>query len=473
MKRSVVVVGAGISGLTAAYRLHRSCAEQGHDIELTVLDAAGRTGGTINSIETGGCLLETGPDSMLSEKPRGRELCEELGLSAELIGTREGSRRSYIARGKSLLPVPEGFYLMAPSRLLPMLASPLFSPLGKLRLLLEPLVPAKRAGGDESLADFVRRRLGHEALERVAQPMVAGIYTADPERLSLAATMPRFLEMERDHGSVLRGMWASARRSEISGAAGPRYSLFQSLASGMGRLISRLCDELPAGTIRTSCTAERAVATASGWKVECRNATTVEADGLCIALRAPDAGRLLASANEGLSRELCAIEYASTATVNLVYDRRRTAGLPEAAGFVVPAIEGRTLLACTFADQKFEGRAAADKTVIRAFVGGGLSEESLELPDQQMVDAVRHDLAELTGLDAVPLHTVIERHRDAMPQYQMGHLERVSRIEAATDGIPALGLAGNYFQGPGIPDCIERAEKTACGLFQELFGTTG
>ncbi len=468
MKRSVVVVGAGISGLAAAYRLQREATAQGHELELTVLDASKRVGGVIHSLRAGDCLLETGPDSMLSEKPRGRELCEELGLSGEIIGTRESSRRSYIARGRKLLPVPEGFYLMAPSRLLPTLASPLFSPLGKLRLLLEPLVPAKRGDEDESLADFVRRRLGREALERVAQPMVAGIHTADPERLSLRATMPRFLEMERDHGSVVRGMRAKDRQPGISEAAGPRYSMFLSLASGMERLVTRLSEELPPGALRTSSAVERVSRTPDGWSVEHRGGT-LRADGLCLALGAREAAGLLTATDAGLARELSAIGYASTATVNLVYEASAVTGLPEAAGFVVPAVEGRTVIACTFADRKFDGRAGPGKAVLRAFVGGALSEASLELSDSGMTEAVRRDLADLVGIEAAPIATVVHRHRAAMPQYETGHLERVARIEAAAGPLPAFVLTGNYLGGPGIPDCIEGAERAASALYRELF----
>ena len=466
MKRSVVIIGAGISGLAAAYRLRRSALADGRELELTVLDAAGRAGGVIGSLASNGCLLETGPDSMLSEKPRGQQLCKELGLSGELIGTRESSRRSYIARGDRLIAVPEGFYLMAPAKLLPMLASDLFSPMGKLRVLLEPLVPAKRDGSDESLADFVRRRLGREALERVAQPMVAGIYTADPERLSLRATMPQFLDMEKEHGSVVRGMWAKS--SEMSAASGPRYSMFLSLASGMERLVSRLVEELPSGTLRTGVAAQCISQTSGGWRVECSNGV-FEADAVCLALGAPDASRVLAGIDSELAGELATINYASTATVNLVYERSGASRLPEAAGFVVPATEGRALIACTFVDKKFEGRAAPGTTVVRAFVGGALSPESLELSDDAMVEAVCRDLARLTGLPDSPLQSLVHRHPAAMPQYEVGHLDRVGRIEAGAGQHRGLALAGNYFRGPGIPDCIDRAEQAASSLYRDLF----
>ena len=246
-KRRIVIIGAGIAGLSAAYRAWKLAAERSLDVEITVLEAMARPGGVIETTERSGCVMELGPDSIITEKPWARALCEEIGLGPRIVGTSNQHRQSFVALGNSLHPIPEGFYMMAPSRLAPFASTKMFSWSGKLRMGLDLVLPRRTDGADESLASFVRRRLGAEALDRAAQPMVGGVYTADPEKLSLRATMPRFLEMERRHRSLILGFAESRRRAMRAGeesgegsAAGPRYSMFIALDRGLSVLPARL-----------------------------------------------------------------------------------------------------------------------------------------------------------------------------------------------------------------------------------------
>ncbi|MFP6626232.1 MAG: protoporphyrinogen oxidase [Deltaproteobacteria bacterium] len=472
----MVVVGAGISGLAAAYRIEQLARQRGYGINLKLIEAARRSGGVIETVHRNGLLMELGPDSMITDKPWGRELCEEVGLGERLVGTSEGRRRSFIARKNRLIPVPEGFYLLAPARLGPLILSPLFSPLGKLRMAMEPFIPARTAessnGKDESLAQFVRRRLGREALERAAQPMIGGIYTADPERLSLQATMPRFQQMEREHGSVIRALVAAASRPNAAEAeaSGPRYGLFATLAGGMQELPQRLAERLPADTIVTGERVDGLTRQeGGGWLLGCRSGSPYHADAVCLALPAYAAATLVSGLSGRLCSQLEAIEYASTATVNLSFDADAIGHRLDGFGFVVPAIEGRTILACTFATRKFSGRAPEGTVLVRAFVGGALFPEKLDMDDETMIRAVVQDLRDLLKLKAAPREVLVTRHQSAMPQYQVGHLDRVATIENCVSELDGLELAGNFLGGPGIPDCIRMANEAAGRLAAHLW----
>lgn len=465
-RKRIAVIGAGVAGLAAAHRLSRLAARDGVALELTVLEGSTRAGGVVETVVRDGLVMERGPDSILTEKPRGIELCREIGLGDRILATNREHAGSLVFRDSRLLPVPDGLHLMAPSRLLPFLASPLLSWPGKLRVAIEPFIPRRRDLADESLADFVRRRLGNEALVRLAQPMVGGVYTADPEKLSLSATMPRFIELERRHGSVIRGMVA-ARRSRQDGlgdARGPRYQLFVALRGGLEELTRRLVERLPAGTLRLASAVDRIERTPSGWSLATRDARA-EADAVCVATPAHAAATMLASFAPSLASELGAIEHASSATINLVY-RREDVGDPlEAFGFVVPAIERLPLIACTYSSRKYAARAREGTVLLRAFVGGALFPEQLAPDDAALAESAHACLAQLLRIRARPLETMVSRYPRSMPQYHVGHLARVERIEAAVAAHPTLALAGNAYRGTGIPDCIASGEAAAERLF--------
>jgi oxygen-dependent protoporphyrinogen oxidase len=474
-RQRVLVIGGGITGLTVCYHLYRAAQARALPLDVTLLEAADRAGGVIATSAQQALLLEHGPDCFISTKPGGVQLCEELGLGAQLISTTAQYRQSFIVRGNRLLPVPQGFYLMVPGALGPFIRSPLVSWRGKLRMALDLLLPRRTATDDEALADFVTRRLGREALERIAQPMVGGIYTADPARLSLQATMPQFAAMEQRHGSLIRAMWQNRQgtpphSASLPGTSGPRYGLFLSLHQGMQTLTDRLLDCLPAHTVRlrTRVSGVHWQPETCRWLVRCVNQAPLEAEALCLALPAPQAGALLTERARALATALQDIPYASSATVNMAFRRSDIAHPLHGMGFVVPAIEQRTLLACSFSSVKFAGRAPAGQVLLRAFVGGALQHAAYELSDADMQRAVQEDLRQLLGITGAPLYSSVSRHPQSMPQYHVGHQQRIARIEALAQCLPGLALAGNAYHGVGIPDCIQSAAAAAQTLLAYL-----
>ncbi len=442
----VIVIGGGIGGLVAAYHARK------RGLSVILLESAERLGGVIRTTVEDGFTLEHGPDSLVSIKPGGLDLVRELGLEDRLIGVPEAARRSLIARQGRLVPVPDGLYLLAPGRILPFLRSPLLSWAGKLRMGADLVLPRRAAGApEESLADFVRRRLGREALEAIAQPMVSGIYTADPERLSLAATMPQFLELERVHGSLIRGMMARMRQQKqmAQGTSGPRYGLFLSLVGGLQVLIDTLEQRLAGADIRLGCAVTRVHRNGDAWQVEA-GGQSLRAQRVVLATPAHVAARVL---DGELSSELAAIPYAGVATVNLAFSGSFT--LPMAAGFVIPAVEGRGTIACTFAHAKYPGRAPQGTVLLRAFVGGAMHEDRLALDDTTLIRQTLVDLRSYLGNLSEPRLARVHRWPKAMAQYVVGHQQRVARIRALTpDG---LHLVGNGFDGVGIPDVASQA----------------
>ena len=493
-RRRIVIVGGGISGLAAAHRLTQHARENDPSLEVLLLESSARLGGTIRTHHREGFLLEGGPDAFISEKPEALTLSKQLGLESHLLETNAAHRRSFIVRAGRLRPVPEGFQLLAPSRFWPFVTTDIFSWTGKARMALELFLPRRATisregvvGDDESLAEFVRRRFGREALERMAQPMVGGIYTADPEQLSLRATMPRFLDMERKHRSVIRAMWRARRSNntmdaETRSTSGARYSLFLSFDGGMQMLTDRLAAELPDGTARLNTRVEAIEydGQTRRWKLRIGADNTIrvnevieagdviEADAVCLALPAYASAQLLGDVDAQLAAELAAIPYASTATVNLAFRRADIPHPLDGFGFVVPFIERRKIIACTFSSVKFSGRAPVDHALLRAFVGGALQPEMYALDEEQMIAAVREDLHALLGIERAPLLAHVERWPRSMAQYQLGHLARVARIQAQLRRFPTLQLAGNAYGGAGIPDCIRSGHASADELLQTL-----
>jgi oxygen-dependent protoporphyrinogen oxidase len=476
-RRRVVIVGGGVSGLAAAHRLSELQSKES-PIEVLLLEASNRPGGTVRTHRREGFLIEGGPDSFISEKPEALALAKRLGLAGRITGTNEQHRRSFVVRGGRLRPTPEGFQLLAPSRMLPFLTTDIFTWRGKARMALDLLLPRRRGVNgldDESLAAFVRRRLGREALERMAQPMVGGIYTADPEVLSLRATMPRFLEMERRDRSLILSMWKAGRRAGAEarhgrGASGARYSLFLSFDEGVQVLTDALAARLPAAGVRlnTKVTTLRTEGGARRWTLTTDAGETFEADAVCLALPAYAAARLLRHTDDALADELDAIPYASTATVNLAYRRADIPHPLDGFGFVVPFVERRVTLACTFSSVKFPSRAPVGHALLRAFVGGALQPDMFELDEERMTEAVRRDLRDLLGVEAPPLFAHVEKWPRSMAQYHLGHSARVARIRDAAGRLPALALCGNAYEGAGLPDCVRGGEAAAEALLKAL-----
>ncbi len=459
--RDVVVIGGGIAGLAAAHRVR----ERDPAARVTLLEASDRLGGAVWTDRVPGFLIEGGADSFLTEKPWAMDLALRLGLEGRLIRTRDEQRRTFVVHAGALHPLPEGFLMMAPTKLAPLLASRLFSPAGKLRMALDLVLPRRSARGDESLDAFVRRRLGREALERAAQPLVGGIYTADPTRLSLAATMPRFVEMERKHRSIILAMWRQAKAAARSDS-GARWSLFASFADGMQTLVDALARCLPEGAVRLATRATGLARTATGgWRLALGSGEAIDASHIVVATPAFVTAELVRPLDATLADQLASIRYVSSAIVTLAYARAQVPHPLDGFGFVVPAVEGRRIIAGSFSSVKYAGRAPADHALFRVFMGGAMAEHLATLPDDELVSVARAELGALLGVTGEPGLVRVARHTRAMPQYDLGHLERVTAIEAAVDRLGGLALAGNAYRGVGIPDCIHSGERAVDAFF--------
>lgn len=474
---TLVVVGGGVTGLAAAHRVVERA--RAGDVDVVVLEASGRLGGVVATEHRDGFLLEGGPDSFISEKPAAIELCRRLGLGDELLPTNDRFRRTLIVRGGRLMPLPDGFQLLGPTRLLPFVLSPVLSLRGKLAAAKDLVLPrgGPPPGGDESLAHFVRRRLGAEVLERLAQPLAGGIYTADPETLSLASTMPRFLDLEREHRSVVLGLRAQAKRAGAGGAAsGARFGLFVTLADGMGSMVAALAARLPRGAMRTNARVvalepvSTAGASAASWRVVLAGGAALAADAVVLALPAPAAASLVEPLDVDLARSLAAIEYASSAVVTLAYRREQVPRAPDAFGFVVPAVERRRIIAGSFSSVKYSGRAPEGSVLLRIFVGGALQPELFRLGDEDLVRIAREEVGALLGVAGEPALTWICRWPESMPQYAVGHGDRVAEIERRASRIRGLALAGNAYHGVGLADCVASGEAAADSMLQLLDG---
>ena len=458
MSGTVVVIGGGISGLAAAHRLVE------RSVPVTLLEGSPRLGGQIRTERDGEFVFETGADTLLTQKPWGIALCERLGLSAEIddLGARQTG--TAILLGGRLIPVPPGFVMMAPTRYRPVLASPLFSWAGKLRLLAEPLVPRRHASQeDESLAGFVSRRFGREVLERVAEPVVAGLYTADAARLSLRLTMPRFLDLEAKEGSVTRGLRKAMRaRGTRPFGHGTGGGAFVALRSGMERIVTALAERMPEGSVRTGVRVSGvAKVEGSGFRVQCESGERFEADAVIMACPAYEAARLLRGLDPEAAAGLESLVYASCATVHLVYGKADLR-IPDAYfGFFVPRTEGSGILACSFVSEKFHDRAPAGTAVLRVFVGGALRPGILQDHDAAIAARAHDALRDVLDIKVPPRASRVHRHPMAMPQYDAGAGPALARAVEQAERHDGLFITGGIAGAIGIPDCVRVAEAAA------------
>ncbi|HMB53581.1 MAG TPA: protoporphyrinogen oxidase [Thermoanaerobaculia bacterium] len=450
----VAVVGGGIAGLAAAWELSRA------GRAVTLLDAAPRFGGKIASERRGGFLVESGPDSFVTRKPQAVELARELGLGDRLLETREENHRVRILHRGRLVDLPSDGGSALPCRLAPIWGSELLSWRGKLRLTLERYVPRRRAEGDESLGAFLRRRFGREVMERFAGPVLAGIYLADPETLSLRAAFPQFAEIEKRHGSVMRAMQASQARGMPTPAAAR-----VSLQGGVGELVEALVAALEASgmvELRSGVAVESLTRGADGWRLETATGPPVDAASVILAAPAWVSAPWLGPHAPEAAAVLAAIRYVSTAAVSLGYENEDLTMPLDGFGFVVPASEGRRITACTWSSAKFEGRAEPGEALLRVFLGGPKGERWLEAKDDYLVQVAREELADLMSLRGEPLLAKVHRHWRGTPQYEVGHQERIAAAEAALP--EGLHLAGSAYHGIGIPDCIASGRRAAAAV---------
>lgn len=460
--RKIAVIGGGISGLAAAYRLSKLNPAQEDGFEITVYEARNNFGGVIETERRNGLLMEKGPESFITAKPWALELCKELGLENELLPTKEESRQSYIFFKNQFYPVPQGFYLMAPTRLWDLVRTPLLSFKGKIRAALEWFLPPGKAEGDESLGRFIERRFGSEILERLAKPLISGIYSMDLHQLSLEATFPHFRMMERDYGSVIRGL-VKRKDNALSSASGARYSLFLTLRGGMGQLTAALLKQMPQVVFRTGHLVKALERNGAGWNLKFENGIVAQADAVCVSVPTPCAWKILEFSAPILSAKLKEIPYRTVATVHLAYRRTDIKRRLKGAGYVTSDGEPNNIIGCTFVCQKFRGRSEnSDVVLMRAFVGGRQLTEIKNANDETSLGIrVSLELARQLQIQGEPLSISVTRWPESMPVYSVGHKEKVEAIYEALKKYPGLYVTGNAYEGMGIPDCIHRAFKIA------------
>ena len=461
----IAVVGGGISGLAAAHRL----TESAPSAEVSLYESSDRLGGVLSTELVDGFCIEQGPDSMLTQLPWGVDLCRRIGFADELIGTSSEFHKTWIVRAGKLVPLPEGLAIMAPRRLWPLIRSPILSFPGLLRLACEYFVPQRNAPADESLAAFACRRVGREAFERLVQPLVSGIYMADPDKLSMQAAMPRFVAMESEHGSLIRAARRNARRAS---AKAPREddasvpaSMFVAPRGGMESMIHAVAERLPQGTIHLqSNVTGLARRPDDTWQLSGQTAGVKferTFDAVILATPSGCSARLLRAMDDSLADELSQIEQSGCVVVTLAFRREDVAHPLDGYGFVVPLVEQRDVIACTFSSVKYAHRAPVGQVLLRVFLGGAMRPDLMELDDEAALDVVLRELKDLVGVDGRPTLTRLTRWPGVMPQYHLGHLDRMSRIDEAAERLPGLELAGNSYRGVGIPHCIRSGEAAA------------
>jgi protoporphyrinogen/coproporphyrinogen III oxidase len=448
---NVIVVGGGIAGLTSAYALWKK------RTPFTLLEASERLGGVIRSEGLDGFLLEAGPDAILAQKPEGLALCRELGLAPRLVPTNPEQRKVYVARHGRLHALPDGLMLMVPTRIWPFISASLFSVSGKLRMARDLVIARRRDGADESIADFMRRRFGLEALELLGEPLMAGIHSGDPERLSMRATFPRFIELEARYGSLIRGMLAARSKSRRkSGTAA-----FYSLQGGLSDLVSALSARLPSPSVRTGARVRQLAKGPGGFAVTLASGERLSARAVVVAVPTSVSAGLAQPLASDVAATLSAVPFVSTAAVYLGYARKDVRHALDGYGLLVPRSEGLRTCAWSFFSTKYPGRAPEGKVLLRAFLGGSRDPQILSQSDAQLIELARSDAGQLLGASGEPLLTRVYRWPEATPQMEVGHLTRVEQLDRRLSEIPGLFLTGAGLRSTGIPDGIADATRVA------------
>ena len=460
----IAIIGGGISGLAAAFELEQR-RNSGTDAEYTLYESSPRLGGVLRTEHVDGCVVEAGPDSFVTEKPWAADLSRLVGLGDQLIGSNDVDRKTYILTRGRLVEMPDGLMFMVPTKILPTGLSPLFSWGTKLRMTQELFHPPRAVDRDESVAEFVERHYGREMVDRLADPLLSGVYGGDSANLSVRAVLPRFAEMERTHGSLGRAMLAARKKKNSSGPHKPAPPLFTSLKNGMQHLAETVVSKLNASSLLTGVTVQAIQREAGGWVVSA-GMQSDQFDSVIVALPGLAAANVLRMASQDLSTELAAVQYSSSITVGLGYDQKVRHALPPGFGFLVPRSEGKQLLAATFVHNKFPHRAPDDRALLRCFFAGSNAERVWPLSDDNIVGIVRNELQQVAGLRAEPLFARVYKWKSAMAQYSVGHLERLERIERLRKQLPGLALAGNAYRGIGVPDCVRSGRDAATELLK-------
>jgi oxygen-dependent protoporphyrinogen oxidase len=457
--RRIAIIGGGISGLSAAYALEEHRRQTGAALEYTLYESSSQLGGVLRTEQIDGCIVEAGPDSFITEKPWAADLCRRLGLGDQLIGSNDADRKTYILVRGRLVGMPDGLMFMVPTKILPTGLSPLFSWKTKLRMGSELFHPPRAVDGDESAAAFVERHYGAEMVDRLADPLLSGVYGGEAAALSVRAVLPRFAEMEKTHGSLGRAMLA-AHKKMSQAANGPAPPLFTSLKDGMQHLAEAVVSRLTPTSLVTNVAVQAVQPEAGGWVVSA-GMQSHHFDAVILAVPTHSAAQLLSICSPELSAELAGIQYTSSITVALGFDREVRQSLPPGFGFLVPRSERKRMLAATFVHNKFPHRAPEDRALLRCFFAGKSAESVWELSDEQIVAIIRNELQQILGLRAEPVFARVYKWKAAMAQYGVGHLDRLDRIERLRQKLPGLALAGNGYRGIGVPDCVRSGRDAA------------
>lgn len=465
----IIIIGGGIAGLAAAVHLKSGAKAYDKTVDITLLEKNNRLGGKILTEKIDNYLIEGGPDSFLPEKVWSVNLAKHLGLEPDMLPSNDQFKGTFIYSGKQLHSLPEGVMLMVPTSFWPMAKSNLISWPGKMRMGMEVFVPKRREREDESLASFVTRRLGRECLEKIAEPLVAGIHTSNPDNMSVLATFPRFVQMEQKSGSLIRGMIASMKNRTHAThngpppkSAAPKMTFVMSFKNGMDTLSQACVDRIGMDSIRTNASVKTIEPKGKGYSVALESGETLEADYVMIASAAYEAANMVKGFDASLAAQMNRIEWSSSGTVTVAF-RKDDVKVPlNGFGFIVPRVEGRRVNAATYSSIKWSFRAPDDMVQIRVFVGGGHHEELIhDLDDAGMVKTVLEELDTIVGIKANAQFSKVYRWRRGMPKYTVGHLDRISLLDRTLATHPGLHVIGCSYKGIGIGDCVHEAQIAA------------
>ena len=483
--RRVIIIGGGLAGLGAAYKIIRAASE-GHHVEFILVEKDRRLGGKIfteivpDPSGDGRFIVDGGPDCFLTEKPACHRIARLMGIFNEELPTDDSRRRTWILSRGKLHPLPEGVMMFAPTKFMPFATTGLFSWPGKIRMAMDLFIPPKKVTqgefNDETLESFVVRRMGRECLDRLAEPLVGGVHASDPKQMSLAATFPRLLEMEQNYGSLLKGFIAARRKVEemrrkypVKPGEKPR-TFFTSFVNGMQQLTDSMANAVGRGHMRTGVSVNSLQRTSeAGWRVLLSDGSSINGDAVIVATESWAAEPLVRPLDEAIANGLAAIPTSSSATVSIAFNEEEVGFDLNAFGVLCPLVEGRALMAATYSSTKWQGRAPKGKVLLRGFVGGPHNQEILKRPDEELVQTVLSEFRGILGLNpnAKLLFSRVFRWYLGMPQYTLGHLDRVALIEDRSGQIPGLALAGGSYRGVGIPNCIESGEQAVSKIFGE------
>lgn len=467
--KKVAIIGSGIAGLSAAYSLEKKVKDADLDLQIDLIEKEGRTGGNIITEWVDDYLIEGGPDCVFSEKPASLKLCEELGLEGQLLKTNEDKKGTFIYWDKKLHNLPEGVMLMVPTMIKPMLFSTLITLPGKLRIGFELFLPKKTDPSDESLAQFVSRRFGRELLDKIAEPLVAGIHAGHPETMSIKSSFPRFVDLEEKYRSLIKGMLIKKKQmTTLTKGRRSKYTMFMTLKGGLQVMTDTIRDSLKATDLKLDLEVASLSSNTNGFELGSDSDLSESYDSVVIATPSYVASKIVKEISPDLSAQLNEIPYVSTATVSLAYSKSSIDHTLNGFGFLVPRISEKKIMATTYTSNKFSYRAPEESFLIRVFVGGAFNENLVFQDDTEIIKMVREELEAILGIRAEPLFTRVYKWKKSMPQYIVGHMDRLERIEETVSKVPGLYLTGSAYRGIGISDCIVNSDQVADKIVASL-----